>query len=271
MLSEFWCWVSDLPGKGTSSLSACSWCGWCYHITKVWISRVCGHTPKPPARMRNEQQACFQPFCSRGTSSRCDLLLTLFGAARAGSAAELLSAASEAESPPSWSLEEIWLPPNCPLPRPIPYQRPYAQTQTLQQYSCSCRQCWEFLTFCWQGEGEVVWFLPWQCLDYLGEQNSSAVGVLMALKWCAQGCAGWGWQQCPLGPCGVAECLGHVSMGPHLLSWLLSLQSWGRMCVLCFSCFIISFSCHLKLVEGITFLQDLYLLCKNGSRLSSCQ
>lgn len=39
----------------------------------MWNPRGCGHTPKPPARMRNEKQACFHPFCSCGTSSHCDL------------------------------------------------------------------------------------------------------------------------------------------------------------------------------------------------------
>lgn len=110
---------------------------------------------------------------------------------------------------------------NCPLPRTIHCQSSQVQTQTLHQYSCSCRECSDFLMFCWQEKVRLfVWLLPCECLGCLGEQNSSAVAVLVPLQWCAQG---WGWQQClamsPWGP-------------PPLVAG--HLQGWGRGGVLWF-------------------------------------
>lgn len=94
----------------------------------------------------------------------------------------------EAQRRSGYHLQEQWI-----VPRTTHYQSSYVQTQTLHRYSRSCRQCWDLLILCWQEKVRLfLWFLPRECLDSLGEQNSSAVVVLMPQKWCAEGCAGWG-------------------------------------------------------------------------------
>lgn len=119
---------------------------------------------------------------------------------------------------------------SCPLPRPIHHQSSCLQTRLLT-VSCSCRQRWDLPILCWQGEGEAVCVVPalWEP-GLFGRAELLCCDVLMALRWCAQGCAGWDGSSALLptegcrmpGPC--------LSMG-HLLSWLVA---WGKGGGLCF-------------------------------------
>lgn len=128
--------------------------------------------------MRNEQQACFDPFCSCGTSSRCGL------------PADSMSSMSWQHSTSQCSIRGKVLPAeaqrrsgchlSCPLPRPIHYHVSKLGSSPVPVAADSAEACpysagREKVKLC-------VWFLPWESLGCVGEQNSSAVGALMALR-----------------------------------------------------------------------------------------
>lgn len=172
MLSEFCCWISDLLGKRTSScLSACSWYGWYYHIIKVWNPRGCGHTPKPPARMRNEQQGCFHPFC--GTASR-DLSVDISGGSMIWQHSRSQRSIRDKKSSllklrgdlvtTSASLFQDQFTTKARMSKPRLFTSIPAAADSAETFPYSA------------GREKVklfVWFLSCECLDYLGEQNSS--------------------------------------------------------------------------------------------------
>lgn len=189
-----------------------------YHnIMKRWNAHGYGHAPSsPPARTRGEQQARFTLVAPVRHQLVVICLLTRAEGAWAGSTAHLLNTASKAQNPPSWDSKEIQLHPSFPHHSPIHHERSYGQTLTLLQGSCSCRQCCDSLTFCWQGGGKVVYVIPSPRVPGLLGMSKISLLWVSRCHWnnVPRAVRGWdgsdailpaaGWQQARAGLCPVA-------------------------------------------------------------------
>lgn len=248
-----------------------------HNILKVWNACGYGSTPsRPPARMRHGQQACFHPFCS------CHQLIVILpiGNGRSISwqhgVSPQCSIKASKKDPPSWSSEKIQLPPQLLSAEPNSPPTLGAKTLPLLQYPCSCRQRCAILIFCWQDGGKVVYVIsiPW-APGLVGESKTALLRVSQS-HWnnAPRDVRRWGWHCCPLAHSGVRQAWGVPLWGQTSISWLVKQvcrveEGFGVFFLVLFVCCLIFLALEINSKENIP--QDLYLLCKNGLRLLSCQ
>lgn len=160
--------------------------------------------------MRNEQ-ACFHPFCSCGTSAGCDLPIANGGGSMSwqhslspqcsikGIKSSLLKLRGDPVATPA----SLFLHPSNSLPMLI------CPNPDSLQYCCSCGQCRDFLLFCWQSGDKVASVIPSPWVPGLFGKSTAPLLRVSQCHWnnLPRAVRGWGWQQCSLACSMVAACL----------------------------------------------------------------